>query len=59
VAALETVIAAYIAHNNDHPEPFVWTAHADAIIAAYKTLYAPVPHRRDSLGSLDWRRVSG
>src|SRR6058998_1938530 len=33
VAALETVITAYIAHNNDHPEPFVWTAHADAIIA--------------------------
>jgi len=33
VVALETVIAAYIAHNNDHPEPFVWTAQADAIIA--------------------------
>src|SRR2546426_560632 len=33
VAALETVITAYIAHHNVHPEPFVWTAHADAIIA--------------------------
>jgi transposase len=33
VAALEAAITEYVAHNNDHPEPFVWTAHADTIIA--------------------------
>ena len=33
VAALEAAIMAYITHNNDQPAPFVWTAHADAIIA--------------------------
>ena len=32
VAALEATIMEYITHNNDQPEPFVWTAHADAII---------------------------
>ena len=33
VVALVEAIAAYIAHHNVHPKPFVWTASADAIVA--------------------------
>ncbi len=33
VAALEAAIMEYITHNNVRPDPFVWTAHADTIIA--------------------------
>lgn len=36
VRALETAIEAYLAHHNQHCQPFVWTATADAILDKVK-----------------------
>ena len=33
-AELEAAIEAYVAHNNEHPKPFVWTKSADTILAS-------------------------
>jgi transposase len=33
-AELEAAIQAYVAHNNAHPKPFVWTKSADTILAS-------------------------
>jgi transposase len=36
VAALETAIMEYLAHHNENPRPFVWTANADLILERVK-----------------------
>jgi hypothetical protein len=36
VANLIAAIQAYIAHHNNNPKPFVWTAKGEEIIAKYR-----------------------
>ena len=36
VAALEAAIMEYLAHHNENPRPFVWTANADLILERVK-----------------------
>ena len=38
VASLEKAIREYLDHSNEHPKPFVWTAHADLILGKIQRL---------------------
>jgi transposase len=38
VPSLEKAIQEYLAHNNEHPKPFVWTADADLILGKIQRL---------------------
>jgi hypothetical protein len=44
VATLEKAIMEYLAHHNENPKPFVWTAEADLILDRVKQVCERIPH---------------